>query len=79
MIARNIKPITRKKVQKEIEIINFLDPNSVDLKGLFAHGSSSINLKNDKLKSKNLLPEDLHISSKDFVKLFSNQEYMVFS
>lgn len=59
-------------------MVDFLSQNSVDIKSLFSQANSSINLpKNDKLKSKNLLPEDLHISGKDIAKLFSNPEYQV--
>ena len=75
--ARTEKSKVKKRIPKEVELINFLDPNPVDLKALFSQGSS-INLpKADKLKTKHLLPEDLHISYKNIAKLFSNPEYKV--
>jgi hypothetical protein len=75
--SRTSKQKPKRRAQKEEETINFLDPNPVDLKSLFLPGAS-INLpKNDKLKSKHLLPEDLHVSWKDIAKLFTNAQYMV--
>lgn len=66
-----------KRKPREVEIINFLDPNPVDIKQLFASGSSINLAKNEKVKSKHLLPEDLHVSWKDIAKLFTNPEYKV--
>ena len=78
-IEREEKPKLRKpKVVKEQEHIDFLSTEPIDVNVLFAKSSASITLpKNDKNRSDHLLPDDMHFSSKDLLKLFSNSQFPV--
>ena len=67
----------KKKTPKVQEHIDFLSAESIDLNALLVKASGSINLSKSE-KSNHLLPEDMHFSSRDLLKLFTNPEFKVF-
>lgn len=70
--------VKKTRAPKVIEYIDFVEADPVDMKALFAKGSGSISMaKAD--KSDHLLPDDIHFSSKDLLKLFTNPEIKVFA
>ncbi|KAJ3033917.1 hypothetical protein HDV00_005657 [Rhizophlyctis rosea] len=61
-----------KRAPKPRDLINFLDPEEVDYKALFAPAKSSIQMPKttERTRSAHLLPGDQHFSSKDLLRLF---------
>jgi len=66
--------IRNKKKEKQELVIDFMDSTLIDPSKLFAKSSKSINISRssdkNKLARNNLLPEDMHFSSKDLLRLF---------
>lgn len=66
--AASAEPKRRKG--KEPFTIDFINGEELSDKVIFARSSASINLKIEKNRSRNLLPEDTHFTSKDMLGLF---------
>lgn len=72
---------TKKRADKQVFFIDFLsEENDVDEATLFAEGSASLNMPKTQQKSKtrNLLPDDEHFSSKSLIHLFLKPKAQIF-
>lgn len=72
---------TKKRADKQVFFIDFLsEENDVDEATLFAEGSVSLNMPKTQQKSKtrNLLPDDEHFSSKSLIHLFLKPKAQIF-
>ncbi|KAJ3150236.1 hypothetical protein HDU89_003325 [Geranomyces variabilis] len=72
-------PGTVRKKRKVEDTIDFLAEEQVNLEALFAPATASIVLpkQQDKTRSNHLLPDDMHFSSKDLLKLFLKPQYKI--
>ncbi|KAJ3154952.1 hypothetical protein HDU86_004471 [Geranomyces michiganensis] len=70
---------TVRKKRKLEETIDFLADEDIDLETIFAPATASIVLpkQQDKTRSNHLLPDDMHFSSKDLLKLFLKPQYKI--
>ncbi|TPX55552.1 hypothetical protein PhCBS80983_g05222 [Powellomyces hirtus] len=68
-----------KKKRKIEETIDFLSAEAPDLAKLFAPATATITLpkQQEKTKSDHLLPDDMHFSSKDLLRLFLKPQYKI--
>ena len=72
---------TKKRADKQVFFIDFLsEENDVDEATLFSEGSASLNMPKTQQKSKtrNLLPDDEHFSSKSLIHLFLKPKAQIF-
>lgn len=72
---------TKKRADRQVFFIDFLsEENDVDEATLFAEGSASLNMPKTQQKSKtrNLLPDDEHFSSKSLIHLFLKPKAQIF-
>jgi condensin complex subunit 2 len=72
---------TKKRADKQAFFIDFIsEENDVDEETLFAEGSASLNMPKTQQKSKtrNLLPDDEHFSSKSLIHLFLKPKAQIF-
>lgn len=72
---------TKKRTVKEPFVIDFLSPEAdVDDNDIFTQGSSTISLARNqrKTKTKNLLPVDVHFSSKELIRVFLKPKAKLF-
>lgn len=73
--------LSKKRTDKQAFFIDFLsDENDIDEATLFAEGSASLNMPKTQQKSKtrNLLPDDEHFSSKSLIHLFLKPKAHIF-
>ncbi|KAI8817548.1 condensin complex subunit 2/barren [Fimicolochytrium jonesii] len=64
------EPGTVKRKRKVEESIDFLTEEDIDLDILFAPATASIDLPKDRHRDEHLLPDDMHFSSKELLRLF---------
>ncbi|OLL24718.1 Condensin complex subunit 2 [Neolecta irregularis DAH-3] len=68
----------RKRKEKEVFQIDFMDADNLDEDSLFSQGGATIYLPKTQWKSttRNLLPDDIHFSSKQLLSLFIKPNYI---
>ncbi|KAJ3188888.1 hypothetical protein HDU85_004602 [Gaertneriomyces sp. JEL0708] len=77
--AKDAAATAAKRKRKPEFVLDFVDAPPVNPAALFAPATASITLPkpNERTKSTHLLPDDMHFSSKDFLKLFLKPEHKI--
>lgn len=78
--SKELSSMPKKKKEKEVFEINFMDPDAdIPESALMPESRTSINLPKDSKnpKNRNLLPDDKHFSSKNLIRLFLKPKAIV--
>jgi len=72
VIEPGVQEAKKPRKEKEVFSIDFFSPEDIDEETLFQTGAATINLPKTqwKSKSRNLLPDDMHFTSKQLLRLF---------